>query len=95
MRVKAGTGPGIKSEEADASVVCRNDPSKKVHLKYHWDVRKAEGDNDDLGTVIPGSARETFYATPSILRDLGPTPDDPPYKVRVSPLGEITRVDHD
>jgi CRISPR-associated endonuclease Csn1 len=72
-------------EPPDYFVVCKLDKtgnSCRIHFAPHWDARKA-------------SEQDRWDVTPDGLKDCGPQPGLPPYKVRVSALGEATRLDRD
>jgi len=84
-----------KSNEPGYFVVFKIDPGGAIHLKSHWDARSAKGEKDKSGSPIKESRREDIRCSPRQLRDLGPEPGVPPYKVRVSPLGEVTRLERD
>jgi hypothetical protein len=75
-----------RPEEApDYFVVCKLDKtgsSSRIHFAPHWDARKA-------------SEQDRWDVTPADLKACGPEPGQPPYKVRVSPLGEVTPLDKD
>jgi len=49
-----------------------------VHFFAHWDARTA-------------SEQDRWKATTSTLQTLGQSPEEPPYKVQVGPLGEVQR----
>jgi CRISPR-associated endonuclease Csn1 len=58
-----------------------------IHFVHQWDARPAkakEGQQprEDVGDGI----------TPTALKDLGPKPDVPPYKVHDDPLGNVCRI---
>jgi CRISPR-associated endonuclease Csn1 len=66
----------------DYFVVCKLDKSGdscRIHFAPHWDARKA-------------SEQNRWDVTPGDLRECGPEPGTPPYKVRVSPLGDVRRI---
>ncbi len=54
----------------------------RVFFAPHWDARKA-------------AEQDRWSVAPSGLKECGPQPGHPPYKVRVSPLGTVTPLDHD
>lgn len=54
----------------------------RVFFSPHWDARDA-------------SKQDRWSVTPSDLKDCGPESGRPPYKVRVSPLGEVVRLERD
>jgi len=67
-------------EPASYYVVCKLDKAgNRIHCAPHWDARKA-------------SEQDRWSVTPANLRSCGPTPTTPPYKVRVGPLGDVTRL---
>jgi CRISPR-associated endonuclease Csn1 len=84
-----------KSSEPGYFVVFKIDPTGTIHFKSHWDARSDKGEKDTSGSLIEESRRADVRCSARQLRDLGPEPGQPPYKVRVSPLGEVTRLDHD
>jgi CRISPR-associated endonuclease Csn1 len=63
-------------------VVCKCDPNGSIHFAPHWDARSA-------------SEQDRWSVTPSNLKKCGEEPGKPPYKVRVSPLGEVRRLERD
>jgi CRISPR-associated endonuclease Csn1 len=70
---------------ADYFVVCKLDKagnSCSIHFAPHWDARKA-------------SEQNRWAVSPADLKNCGPEPGQPPYKVRVSPLGEVRRLEKD
>ncbi len=80
----------------DYFVVFKIDKPQTIHFIHHWDGRGAAERKGPDGKAIPGSAREAIAVTASNLRRLGPGGDGaPPYKVRVSPLGEAVRLERD
>ena len=88
-----------KSKEAvgspDYFVVAKLDPPNSVVLVPHWDGRRAKGRKDEDGKKVPQSQRDDFAVPPSILFKCGPQDSQPPYKVRVDPLGNVVPVPHD
>ncbi len=54
----------------------------RIHFKPHNDAHIAK-------------EQDRWGVSPADLRSLAPTPDTPPYKVRVSPLGSVERIDND
>jgi len=74
-----------QSNKADYFVVFKIEDGK-MHFVRHTDARPAEKKDE-----VP--AREEFSLSPIQLSQLEPEPDVKPYKVRVSPLGEVTRID--
>jgi CRISPR-associated endonuclease Csn1 len=69
-------------EPPDYFVVCKLDKPARIHFAPHWDARKA-------------SEQDRWDVTPADLKDCALEPGTPPYKVRVSPLGEVTRLERD
>jgi CRISPR-associated endonuclease Csn1 len=72
-------------EPPDYFVVCKLDKagnSCRIHFAPHWDARKA-GEQD------------RWSVTPGDLRNCGPEPSQPPYKVRVGPLGDVKKLEND
>jgi len=73
------------AESPDYYVVCKLDKagnSCRIHFAPHWDARKAS--EQDRWDVMPGD-----------LKNCGPHPGEPPCKVRVGPLGDVTRLKRD
>lgn len=84
--------------EPDYFVVFKIDKPQTIHFKHHWDARRDKGEKDENGNVIPDSKREDVGGNGIVvskLRDLAPPNHDTPIKVRVSPLGVPTRLNHD
>jgi CRISPR-associated endonuclease Csn1 len=79
----------------DYFVVAKLDPPNTVVLVPHWDGRRAKGRKDDEGKIVPQSQREAFAASPNTLFKCGPQDGQPPYKVRVDPLGRVAPVQRD
>lgn len=79
-------------ELADYFVVCKIDPSGRIHLAPHWDARKAPPSDKKKRT---SEHQDRWDAVPAHLEDCGPEPGNPPYKVHVGPLGEVHRLDRD
>ncbi|MCH7994606.1 MAG: hypothetical protein IIB57_09190, partial [Planctomycetes bacterium] len=69
---------------ADYFVLCKlkSGSSCRIHFAPHWDARKA-------------SEQDRWAVTPGHLKQCGPDPATPPYKVWVSPLGEVRRLEKD
>lgn len=63
-------------------VVSKIDRPARIHFAPHWDARKA-------------SDQDRWDVTPADLRNCGPKSDTPPYKVSVSPLGEVQPLERD
>ncbi|MCH8853154.1 MAG: hypothetical protein IID41_10955 [Planctomycetes bacterium] len=53
-----------------------------IEFLAHWDARPRKG-------------QDRWSVTPSDLKNCGPESGRPPYKVRVSPLGKVTRLERD
>jgi hypothetical protein len=66
---------------SDYFVVAKLDGSR-IFFAPHWDARSER--EQDRWDVPYGN-----------LKHCGPTKDEPPFKVRVSPLGKVVRLDHD
>lgn len=73
-------------------VVFKLDKPDKIHFINHWDARSSKIHKDDDGQQIPDSQREPIPVTASKLMELGVEKNLPPYKVRVCPIGSITRL---
>lgn len=69
-------------------VVFKLDKPRTIWLTHHWDARPSKGTDQQ-------EAREEMRVAAPGLRALEPQPGQPPYKVRVSPLGEVTPLHHD
>ncbi len=92
MSLAAGETVCMLDEETGQAgyfVVVKLDKPHTIHFIRHWDARRATGEKDADGTLRPGSQRVTIDKTASQLRDLAPPGHDFPFKVRVSPLGEV------
>lgn len=68
---------------------------KYLHFIHHWDARSASGKKDTTAKLIEGSVREGIAVSPAQLKGLGVENDAPPYKVRVSPLGTVQKLEKD
>ena len=68
---------------------------RSVILVPHWDARAASGRKNAEGKAVPHSKRDEFLATPSDLKNLAPPGEPHARKVHVSPLGDITLLEHD
>ncbi len=77
----------------DYFVVFKLDKPQKIQFKHHWDARRAKGEKDEDGNIIPGSQREAMPVTASQLRDLAPPGFDTPIKVAVDPLGRPRQME--
>lgn len=84
-----------ETNEPGYFVVFKLDNPHTIHFTHHWDARPAAARQDEDGREIRGSKREDISVPASKLKALGISPDQPPYKVRVSPLGEVTPLPHD
>ncbi|NLX13197.1 MAG: type II CRISPR RNA-guided endonuclease Cas9 [Phycisphaerales bacterium] len=82
------------SDIVDYFVVFKLSPGR-LYFIHHWDARPSALRKDVNGNTIPNSNREEISVTPADMKSLGPEPSIPPYKVRVGPLGEVTRLDYD
>jgi CRISPR-associated endonuclease Csn1 len=76
-------------------VVVKLDPPNSIVLVPHWDGRRAKGRKDENGKKVPNSQRDDFTVTPGNLPRCGPADGEPPYKVRVGPLGDVVRLNND
>lgn len=76
-------------------VVFKLDKPRTVHFIHHSDARPSQVRKDEAGKEIPHSKREDIAVTPADLKTLGVEADQPPYKVRISPLGELKRLEQD
>lgn len=63
----------------------------RIHFAPHWDGRKAPRS----GEARRPNQQDRWNVTPADFRHCGPEPGQPPIKVRVSPLGEVTRLERD
>lgn len=93
MRSKAET-PGPVSYFVVAKLDRRGN-SVGIVLVPHWDARVAGERKDADGNKVPNSKRMQFTATPTDLKELAPPGELHAVKVRVSPLGKITRLERD
>jgi len=84
-----------ETKEPGYFVVAKLDKPQQVVLVPHWDARAAGERKDSSGNAIPDSARESFTATPSDLLTLAPPGHPHAIKVRVSPLGVVTKLEKD
>jgi CRISPR-associated endonuclease Csn1 len=60
---------------------------KHLFVAPHWDARPSKKRN--------GLERETLKLSPAQLQKLGEAENEPPYKVQVSPLGDVRRIKED
>jgi hypothetical protein len=67
----------------------------RIWLTHHWDARPAKMQKDQTGNEKPDSRREEIDVVAGNLKALGAEPGKPPYKVRISPLGEVTPLHRD
>ncbi|MGB2988183.1 MAG: type II CRISPR RNA-guided endonuclease Cas9 [Phycisphaerae bacterium] len=72
-----------------------NKGKRMVCFTHHWDARPSQPRKDPDGRQIPGSERDEISVVVGKLKALGLSLDQPPYKVRVSPLGEVTTLHND
>ncbi|MCK4341413.1 MAG: hypothetical protein KAY37_06790 [Phycisphaerae bacterium] len=85
-----------KTGEPGYFVVFKLDKPRTIHFQHHWDARSASGRKDEGGARIPGSKREDVpVSAPDLKRKCSLDDDTPPYKVQVSPLGEIRKLEQD
>jgi hypothetical protein len=76
-------------------VVAKLDKPNRVVVVPHWDARKATERKDAEGIKVPNSKREQFTIAPADLKELAPPGEPHAIKVRVSPLGQMTRLERD
>jgi hypothetical protein len=76
-------------------VVFKLDKPRTIHFIHHWDARPSQLRKDDDGKELPNSKREDIAVTAGDMKALGVEAEQPPYKVRVSPLGEVQRLARD
>ncbi len=77
-------------------VVYKLDKPRTIHFQHHWDARPDGGRKDDNGTIIPGSMREGFAISAADLKHKCSLAEDkPPYKVWVSPIGDVKTLTRD
>jgi hypothetical protein len=77
-------------------VVYKLDKPRTIHFQNHWDARPDGGQKDASGKVIPGSKRQGFAVSAIDLKTkCALAKDKPPYKVRVSPIGDVTQLIRD
>jgi hypothetical protein len=68
----------------------------RIFFIHHWDARSSKLRKDPVtGEDVANSKREEIDVAVSNLKDLGVEAGQPPVKVRVSPLGEVTPLIHD
>lgn len=84
-----------ETREVGYFVVAKLDKPQQVVLVPHWDARAAGERKDSSGNVIQNSARESFTATPNDFLALAPPGHAHAVKVRVSPLGAVTKLEKD
>lgn len=90
--------PGQLPGPLDYFVIAKLERRKNgvgIVLVPHWDARAAGKRKDAEGNIVPNSGREQFTVTPSDLKELAPPGEPHAVKVRVSPLGDITRLVRD
>ncbi len=78
-----------ETNEAGYFVVVKLDKPQTIQFKLHWDARRAKGEKNEDGEIIPDSVRQTVPVSASQLKDLAPPGEATPVKVRVNPLGHI------
>lgn len=83
------------SGEVGWFVVAKLDKPNGIVLVPHWDARPASGRKDADGMPVAWSGREDFTISPAELKRLAPPGRDHAEKVRVSPLGRVTRLQGD
>jgi CRISPR-associated endonuclease Csn1 len=74
-------------------VVFKLDKPATIQFKAHWDARRAKGEKDEQGLLIPDSERESMAVSAAQLADLAPPGEATPIKVVVDPLGRVHRVE--
>lgn len=84
-----------KTGDVGYFVVAKLDKPQSIVLVPHWDARAATERKDAEGHKIPDSRREQFAVTPNDLKTLAPPNESHAVKVRVSPLGQVTRLQRD
>ncbi|MFH1747556.1 MAG: type II CRISPR RNA-guided endonuclease Cas9 [Planctomycetota bacterium] len=85
-----------KTDESSYFVVFKLDKPHKVHFQHHLDARRDSGRKDEDNKMIPGSKREDIAVTAADLKRKCSFADGtPPYKVRVSPLGKVRKLEKD
>jgi len=90
--------PGKKEEPPGAVgyfVIAKLDKPNGIVLVPHWDARAAGERKDSEGKKVSNSKREQFTVTPTDLKELAPPGEPHAIKVRVSPLGQLTRLEKD
>jgi CRISPR-associated endonuclease Csn1 len=87
-------GKGHAGEIGNAAyyVVAKLEKPNRVVLVPHWDARAAMGRKDSSGGRVPRSQREHLSIVPSDLLTLAPEGEQLAFKVRVSALGEVSRL---
>lgn len=76
-------------------VVAKISEGEGIVLVPHWDARAATERKDAEGRKVPNSKREQFAVTPTDLQSLAPPGCEHALKVRVTPLGEVIRLEKD
>ena len=69
----------------DYFVVFKIDSTKTIHFTSHWDAGKSKKTDQ-----APG--REDIKRLPWQLQELGESPDEPPRKIWVGPLGDVREL---
>ncbi|WP_437192487.1 type II CRISPR RNA-guided endonuclease Cas9 [Planctomicrobium sp. SH527] len=95
MSLAAGETVFMKNEEtgqADYFVVFKLDKSRTIYFMHHWDARRAKGEKDENGIVLPDSKRREIGVAASNLKNLAPEGSEFPFKVSISPLGQVQKL---
>ncbi|WP_437186915.1 type II CRISPR RNA-guided endonuclease Cas9 [Planctomicrobium sp. SH668] len=98
VSLAAGETICLRDEETgktDYFVVCKLDKPQTVQFMHHWDARRAVGEKDENGNLRPDSKRKAIGITATKLKSYAPNGADAPYKVWVSPLGEVQKRNSD
>lgn len=74
-------------------VVFKLDKPQTIQFKRHWDARKATGEKDEEGRLLPDSKRDEMPVTAAQLKVLAPPGEATPIKVAVDPLGGVRRLE--
>jgi CRISPR-associated endonuclease Csn1 len=74
-------------------VVFKLDKPQTIQFKPHWDARRAKGEKNDDGQIIPNTDREEIPVPAAQLRDLAPPGEATPIKVAVDALGHVRRLE--
>jgi hypothetical protein len=73
--------------------VFKLDKPATIQFKSHWDARRAKGEKDESGVLIPGSKRDEMSVSATQLAELAPPGEKTPIKVVIDPLGRLHRVE--